>query len=48
MHAKLSVVALSVAAALAMGLLALVGAVFAVRAATHLVRSLVGMVVWKG
>ncbi len=36
------------AAALAMGLLALVGAVFAVRAATHLVRSLVGMVVWKG
>ncbi len=36
------------AAALAMGLLALVGLVFAVRAATHLVRSLFGMVVWKG
>ena len=36
------------AAALAMGLLALVGVFFAVRAATHVVRSLVGLVVWKG
>ena len=36
------------AAALAMGLVALVGLVFAVRAAIHLVRALVGLVVWKG
>ena len=36
------------AAALAMGLVAVVGLVFAVRAATHLVRSLFGMVVWRG
>ena len=36
------------AAALAMGLVALVGLVFAVRAVVHLVRAVFGMVVWKG